>query len=306
MVAIGVGVVGADQVHRVGGHLVHPAPVVREELVHGGEDALVGQLAGVVVHGLVLGLHVVPEGVGGIAPGLGLARAVGRMQQLPGGRGPVGAVTGQDLVEDRRARSGHPDDEDGGGHGLVQDLGPVRPEGLQLQPVAQRAQDLGPSHHAADHVQVALGLEGGEQHLVVRPPGRRPEVVQPGRRHRRGDQLLGIEPDQVPRPADGITVRVEPLHPHRPDRRHPRHQDRPPSVLGAAMRAPARTCAPRTESHAVSRATRGDHPRFWRLPCAPQRASEPPERMGGRRRVTGSGPGRRGGGRRAARSARPG
>ena len=224
MVGVRGRLVGRVQMAVVDGHDVASAPVVREELVERDEDALVREVARVGVHGLVLGLHVVPEpgdqiaDLGAVAP----FDRVHRVLHLPHGRGAGGGVAGHQLVEDRGARARAAHDEDRLVDRGLQDLGPTTPELGELQPVAQRLEDLGADQQPTDQVELRLFLQRRHEHLVVLRASRR-------RRSRRA--RWSAAPRRASRPG-----RARRGARRRPPRRRGRSVARPSPVAVAASR----------------------------------------------------------------------
>jgi hypothetical protein len=225
VVAIGGTVVGLGEVGLVGGHVVAATPLVGQELVHRDEDALVGQVARVGVHRLVLGLEVVPEGrlrVADLAQGVARER-LDRVLDLPHRGRAVRGIEREQLVQDRGARARAADHEHGREDRLAQDLGPLPPQLGELEPVAQRAHDLRARDETAGEGQPRLALERLDEQLEVGAPLVAAEVVEP-RAHARGrEQLLRVERHERGRAAHGRAVRVQALHPARSSRRLPRH-----------------------------------------------------------------------------------
>ena len=169
MVPVRVGVIGPHEVRRVGRDLVRAAPLVRQELEHRGEDALVRLVAVVVVHRLVGRLEVGPERVHRMARPAGRfgfrvgADGLAGVEELPGERHPVRRVEGEQLVQDRRARAAGAHHEHGGDDRLVEDRGVGLPPLRQQQPLPERPQQLGAGDDPPGQREVGLGLEGLDQ-----------------------------------------------------------------------------------------------------------------------------------------------
>ena len=270
---VGGTVVGPGQMPAVAGHGVGAGPVVGQEGGHGQEDALGGEVAAVVVHGLVLGLHVVPERHHRVDASsrrrhrLGVAGG-GRhgAVNLPGGRGGVGRVEGQQLVQDGRARPGRPDHYQGSVDRLLADVGPAPPQIDELQPVAQRGQEVGAGEEPAGEVKFALSFQRLHKGLEMGPPAVAAvaavaafagpsEVVQPGALGGCRDQLVRLERHKQPGMAGVVGVAVEPVHPARPCRGLPVHWSRPPTPRPDQRRN--RRCTPRRRAAITLRRSSG-------------------------------------------------
>ena len=225
VVAVGGPQVGAQQVAVIARHRVAAAPVVGEERVERDEDALVREVARIRVHRLVLGLEVVPEaglGVADVAQRVARQRLDG-VRHLPHARRAAGGVAGQQLVQDRGARARAADHEDRLRDRLAQDLGPALPQLGELEPVAERAQQLTAHDDAPGEVQLRLGLEGAGQHAVGNLPVALAEVLEARRAPRGREELVGVEADEPGGAAHRVAVGVQALDPARARRRAPGH-----------------------------------------------------------------------------------
>lgn len=117
-----------------------------------------------------------------------------RRVDLPGEGRAEGRVLGEEVVEDRRARAGLPDDDDRRHDLAVGHLGVGGAPRGDPGPGREVARELGRHHLHAQLVEAGLLDERGDQPVEPLLPGRLAEVVGAGGRPRLLDEAIAIEP----------------------------------------------------------------------------------------------------------------
>ncbi len=176
--------------------VVQPGVDVARELVGEGEDALRGQPAAVLVHGGEGGDDLVHEGDLVVAEVARLVLVGDGVQELPQQGRPVVGVAGEELVQERGARTAQSRHDDGGTDLLAQDGRLALPQVDHAQAVLQDQLDLAARPQPAGQVQARLPVERGAQAAERLLPPRVAVVVEPGGGGRGGAEVVGPQRDR--------------------------------------------------------------------------------------------------------------